>query len=52
MERADALARELSDVAKSFESWTEKELPGVNSALTEKRMEVVKALTREEWEKQ
>jgi photosystem II stability/assembly factor-like uncharacterized protein len=51
MERADALARELSDVVKSFETWTEKELPGLNSALTEKRLEIVKALTREEWDK-
>jgi photosystem II stability/assembly factor-like uncharacterized protein len=51
VERADALARELADVVKSFEAWTEKDLPNVNSALAEKRLEPVKALTREEWEK-
>jgi photosystem II stability/assembly factor-like uncharacterized protein len=51
-ERAAALARELSDVVKSFEAWTAQELPQVNSALAEKRLEAVKTLTREEWEKQ
>ncbi|MGB7922163.1 MAG: hypothetical protein WCF57_02840 [Pyrinomonadaceae bacterium] len=51
IERADALSRELADVVKSFEEWTAKELPGVNAALAEKRLEQVKALTRAEWEK-
>jgi hypothetical protein len=51
MERADALARELTDVVKGFDAWTAKELVGVNSAIAKKQMEPVKALTREDWEK-
>lgn len=51
VERADALARELAEVVKSFEAWTAKELPGLNSALAQKRLEPVKSLTRAEWEK-
>jgi hypothetical protein len=51
VERADALARELSDVVKSFETWATKELPGVNSDLAAKQLEPIRLLTREEWEK-
>jgi photosystem II stability/assembly factor-like uncharacterized protein len=51
VERADALGRELTDVVKSFEAWTAKELAGVNSALTNKQLEPIKLMTREEWEK-
>ncbi|HEV2665619.1 MAG TPA: sialidase, partial [Blastocatellia bacterium] len=51
VERADSLARELADVVKDFDAWEAKELPGLNSALAKKRMEVIKPLTREEWEK-
>jgi photosystem II stability/assembly factor-like uncharacterized protein len=50
-ERADALARELADVVKSFDAWAEKELADVNSAITKERLEPVKVLTRAEWEK-
>jgi hypothetical protein len=48
VERTDAIARELGDVVKSFDAWTAKELPGVNSALGKNPIHV---LTREEWEK-
>jgi photosystem II stability/assembly factor-like uncharacterized protein len=51
VQRADALARELADVVKEFDAWTEKELPGLNAALATGQMEPVKPLTREEWEK-
>jgi hypothetical protein len=51
VERADALARELANVVKSFDAWVAKELPAVNSAITKERLEPVKLLTREEWEK-
>ena len=51
VERAAALGRELTDVVKSFEAWTAKELAGVNSALTSKQLEPIKLMTREEWEK-
>lgn len=51
VERADALARELADVVKGFNAWTAKELIGVNSAISEKQLQPVKPLTREDWEK-
>ena len=48
---ADALAQELAVVVKSFDAWVTKELPTVNSGITKERLEPVKLLTREEWEK-
>jgi photosystem II stability/assembly factor-like uncharacterized protein len=47
-DRTDAIAHELSDVVKSFDAWTAKELPGINSKLGK---DSIKVLTREEWEK-
>jgi len=44
MQRADALARELSDVSASFNAWTAKEMNGINSALTQKNLEAIKNL--------
>jgi hypothetical protein len=51
VQRADALARELAEVVKSFDTWVKKELPAVNSGFTKERLEPVNLLTREEWEK-
>lgn len=51
VERADALGRELGDVVKQFDDWTAKELPRINSSLEGKKLEPVKAITREEWQK-
>lgn len=51
VERADALARELADVVKNFDTWEAKELSEVNSDLARKKLEPLKLLTREEWEK-
>ncbi len=42
IERADALARELSDVTAGFEAWMAKEMRGINSDLTKKQLEVIK----------
>src|SRR5947209_184550 len=50
-ERADALARELADVVKDFDDWASKELSGLNSELAKKKLEPLKALMREDWEK-
>jgi photosystem II stability/assembly factor-like uncharacterized protein len=50
-QRADALARELGDVVKDFDSWTAKELSGLNAELAKKNLEPLTMLTREEWEK-
>ena len=51
MERTDVLARELADVVKDFDAWLAKELAGVNSDLEKKKLETIKPLTRDEWEK-
>ena len=51
IERTDTLARELADVVAEFDAWTAKELPGLNAELAAKKLEPLKALTREEWEK-
>ena len=50
-ERGDALAREMADVIKDFDAWTAKELAGINAELTAKKLEPLKTITREEWEK-
>ena len=50
-ERTDALARELADVVKDFDAWTSRELSGLNSELSAKKLEPLKPLSREEWEK-
>jgi photosystem II stability/assembly factor-like uncharacterized protein len=51
VERTDALARELADVLKDFDAWTQKELTGLNTELTAKKLEPLKTISREEWEK-
>ncbi len=51
VERADALARELADVVRDFDDWTAKQLAGLNAELEKKRLEPLKTLTRDEWEK-
>jgi photosystem II stability/assembly factor-like uncharacterized protein len=48
IDRTDAIAHELGDVVKSFDAWTAKELPGINSKLGK---DSIKVLAREEWEK-
>ena len=51
IERADSLARELADVVKDFDAWTEKDLAALNTALSQKKLGTIKPLLREEWEK-
>jgi photosystem II stability/assembly factor-like uncharacterized protein len=50
VERADALARELADVAREFDAWASRDLAGLNGALTGKRLAPIALLTRAEWE--
>jgi photosystem II stability/assembly factor-like uncharacterized protein len=50
-ERAEVLGREMGDVVKDFDAWTAKELSDINAALVKKKLEPIKPLTREEWEK-
>src|SRR5262249_17546339 len=50
VDRADALARQLADVAKQFDGWAATELPKVHATLTKHQMETISPLTREQWE--
>ena len=50
-ERAEALHRELADIVKDFDAWVSMELAPLNAALDKKRMQPVRLITREEWEK-
>jgi len=51
VERADAIARELADVVKSFDAWIAKELPALNTELEKGSLGRIQVLTRKEWEK-
>jgi photosystem II stability/assembly factor-like uncharacterized protein len=51
VQRTWALARELADVIKDFDAWAAKQLPELNSAITEKQLAPVIPLTREDWVK-
>jgi len=48
--RTDVLAHELGDIEKDFDAWLAKELAGINTELTRKKLDTIKLLTREEWE--
>ncbi|PYP71321.1 MAG: sialidase, partial [Gemmatimonadetes bacterium] len=50
VERADALARELADVAREFDAWAARDLGGLNSALARQRLEQIPLLSRDQWE--
>jgi hypothetical protein len=49
--RTDAIARELADIVRDFDAWLAREMPGLNSALSAKQLPPIKAITREEWDK-
>ena len=51
IDRTDAITRELADVVKDFDGWVAKELPGINSALSAKHLNLIQPLRRAEWEK-
>jgi len=51
VQRTEVLGREMSDVVKDFDAWTAKELSDLNAALVKKKLEPIRPLTREEWEK-
>jgi len=51
VERAESLGRELGDVTRDFDTWVTKNLPQLNSALEKKKLEPIRPLKREDWEK-
>jgi len=50
VQNADALARELVDVTKEFDTWLSQALPGINAALTKKKLDAVQLMTRPQWD--
>ncbi|HEY3026605.1 MAG TPA: hypothetical protein VGJ55_10680 [Pyrinomonadaceae bacterium] len=50
VERTDAIARELADIVRDFDAWLAKEMANLNAALSAKRLQPIKPLTREQWE--
>jgi hypothetical protein len=50
IERADAVARELTDVVRGFDAWATRELAGINAALRSKKLEPITVLSRQQWE--
>ena len=51
LDRADAIARELGDVVKDFDSWWAKNGQSLNTDLTHAGLEPISPMTRAEWEK-
>jgi hypothetical protein len=51
IERADAIARELANVVKSFDDWLAKEMPSLNSDLAKAKLESIVPMTRSDWDK-
>jgi photosystem II stability/assembly factor-like uncharacterized protein len=51
VDRADALGRELEDVIKEFDQLTARQLPAINSGLQKKKLEPLRTLTQQQWEK-
>ena len=49
--RIDSLRHELDDVVKEFDAFVAKDVKEVNVSLAKKKLEIIQALTREEWEK-
>jgi hypothetical protein len=50
IDRTDAITRELADVVRDFDAWLAKELPSLNTAMSEKQLPPIKIITRTEWE--
>jgi hypothetical protein len=41
MDRTEAIEKELHDVVRSFDTWLGREIPGINSALSAKKLEPI-----------
>ena len=50
VQRAGAIAHELSDVMKGFDAWAARELEGINAALTARQLQPIRLLTRAQWD--
>ena len=52
VERTEVLGRELEDVIKKFQDQLVGELPSINSALEQKQMGPIQAISESDWQKQ
>jgi photosystem II stability/assembly factor-like uncharacterized protein len=50
IERADAIARELANVVKSFDDWLAKEMPSLNSDLAKAKLASIAPISRADWD--
>jgi hypothetical protein len=50
VERAGAIARELSDVMAGFDAWATRELGPLNGALATRQLQPIAPLTRAQWD--
>lgn len=50
IDRTDALGRELAKVIAEYEALVQRELPGVNQLLQNKKLDAIKPMTKEEWQ--
>ncbi|MGZ4788684.1 MAG: WD40/YVTN/BNR-like repeat-containing protein [Terriglobales bacterium] len=50
--RAEVLGRELQDVISEFTRLTDEQLPTINRELEKKKLEPIKVITEQEWNKQ
>ena len=50
--RAAALAHELEDVITDFHKLTDSQLPAINRGLAKKKLEPIRVLTEQDWQKQ
>jgi photosystem II stability/assembly factor-like uncharacterized protein len=51
VERTNAIARELADIVRDFDTWLAKEMPGLNSALSAKQLPPITVIMRADWDK-
>ncbi len=52
VERTEVLGRELEDVIKKFQTQLADQLPGINSALEQKKLEPIQVISESDWQKQ
>jgi hypothetical protein len=52
VERTEVLGRELEDVIKKFQTQLVGQLPAVNRALQQKKLEPIQVISEAEWQKQ
>ena len=52
IDRTEVLGRELEDVIKKFQTQLAGQLPAINSALEQKKLEPIQAISEADWQKQ